>query len=377
MSTPIRVPRVGQSMTEATLVSWERTSGDRVEPGDVVATIETDKTEVEVEAPAAGVLGALRALEGDIYAVGTLLAYVLADGEAEPVAEGDAPPSGPADAPAATPHTIVPTTERRAVSPRARRLAEERGIDLATVAGTGPDGLITEQDVAAAGVAADAPAVTGRRRPLTARERTTVRHLTTSWQQAPHFTQMLDAEVHAAQARRTRHPGVTITDVVLQAVVHALRAVPQCNVRLDADHLVEPDAIDVGLAVDTPGGLVVPVLRAIDTDDLPTIAARAHDAARRARANELTPADVGHASATVSNLGALGIRAGTAVLPVDHAVLVFVGAIEDRAVVRDGTVVVREMCTLSITYDHRVIDGATGARFAHALVAQLEQEDSP
>lgn len=376
MSTPIRVPRVGQSMTEATLVSWERTTGDRVEPGDVVATIETDKTEVEVEAPVAGVLGALRALEGDIYAVGTLLAYVLADGEADPVADGDASPAGPADAPAATPRTIVRTTERRAVSPRARRLAEERSIDLATVAGTGPDGLITEQDVAAAGDAAG-HATTGGRRPLTARERTAVRHLTTSWQQAPHFTQMVDAEMHAAQARRARHPGVTITDVVLQAVVYALRAVPQCKVRLDADHLVEPDAIDVGLAVDAPGGLVVPVLRALDTDDLPTIAARAHDAARRARTNELTPADVGPASATVSNLGALGIRAGTAVLPVDHAVLVFVGAIEDRAVVRDGTVVVREMCTLSITYDHRVIDGATGARFAHALVAQLEQEDSP
>jgi pyruvate/2-oxoglutarate dehydrogenase complex dihydrolipoamide acyltransferase (E2) component len=376
VSTPIRVPRVGQSMTEATLVSWERTTGDRVEPGDVVATIETDKTEVEVEAPAAGVLGALRALEGDIYAVGTLLAYVLADGEAEPVAD-DASPAAAFDAPAATPSTIVPATERRAVSPRARRLAEERGIDLATVAGTGPDGLITEQDVAAAGDAAPSPAVTGRRRPLTARERTAVRHLTTSWQQAPHFTQMVDAEMHVAQARRARHPGVTITDVVLQAVVHALRVVPQCNVCLDADHLVEPDAIDVGLAVDAPGGLVVPVLHALDTLDLPTLAARAHDAARRARAHELTPDDVGPAAATVSNLGALGIRAGTAVLPVDHAVLVFVGAIEDRAVVRDGTVVVREMCTLSLTYDHRVIDGATGARFARALVAQLEQEDPP
>ncbi len=372
MSAPIRLPRVGQSMTEATLVSWERTTGDAVVAGDVVATIETDKTEVEIEAPSAGVLGVLRAHEGDIYPVGTVLAYVLADGEPEPA---EATPASAEAAPAST--SAEPTlaqAERRPVSPRARRLADDLGVDPARVSGTGPDGLVTEDDVQA--VAAARASMSGdRARPLTAREKTVRRNLTASWAQAPHFTQMVDADVTAASARRRAHDGVTFNDLVVRALARALRAVPECNVRFADDSVVELDAVDIAIAVDTPAGLILPVVRRADLLDIDTLADRTRELATRARATGLAIGDVGPASATVSNLGAYGIRAGTAVLPVEQAVLVFVGAIEERAVVRDGTVVVRSMCTLSVTYDHRVVDGVTAARLTTTVATLLEQGD--
>ena len=372
MSAPIRLPRMGQNMTEATLVSWERTTGDAVAAGDVVATIETDKTEVEIEAPSAGVLGVLRAHEGDLYPVGTVLAYVLADGEPEPA---DASPE-PADAtPASTSAAPPPVrAERRPVSPRARRMADDLDIDLACVSGTGPDGLVTEDDVQAA-AAARAPMSGDRARPLTAREKTVRRNLTASWAQAPHFTQMVDADVTAASARRRALDGVTFNDLVVRALARALRAVPECNVRFADDSVLELDDVDIAIAVDTPAGLILPVVRRADLLDIDAIAGRTRELAARARTTGLAIGDVGPASATVSNLGAYGIRAGTAVLPVGQAVLVFVGAIEDRAVVRDGTIVVRSMCTLSVTYDHRVVDGVTAARLTTTIATLLEQGD--
>ncbi len=372
MSAPIRLPRMGQSMTEATLVSWERTTGDAVAAGDVVATIETDKTEVEIEAPSAGVLGVLRAHEGDLYPVGTVLAYVLADGEPEPA---DATPE-PADAtPASTSAAPPPVrAERRPVSPRARRMADDLDIDLACVSGTGPDGLVTEDDVQAA-AAARAPMSGDRARPLSAREKTVRRNLTASWAQAPHFTQMVDADVTAASARRRAHDGVTFNDLVVRALARALRAVPECNVRFADDSVLELDDVDIAIAVDTPAGLILPVVRRADLLDIDTLAGRTRELAVRARTTGLAIGDVGAASATVSNLGAYGIRAGTAVLPVEQAVLVFVGAIEERAVVRDGAIVVRSMCTLSVTYDHRVVDGITAARLTTTIATLLEQGD--
>lgn len=372
MSAPIRLPRMGQSMTEATLVSWERTTGDPVAAGDVVATIETDKTEVEIEAPSAGVLGVLRAHEGDLYPVGTVLAYVLVDGEPEPAEANLEPAEAAPSSTLAAPSPPAPA-ERRPVSPRARRMADDLGVDLACVSGTGPDGLVTEDDVQAA--AARAAMSGDRARPLTAREKTVRRNLTASWAQAPHFMQMVDADVTAASVRRRAHDGVTFNDLVVRALARALRAVPECNVRFADDSVVELDAVDIAIAVDTPTGLILPVVHRADLLDIDTLAARTRELAARARTTGLAIGDVGAASATVSNLGAYGIRAGTAVLPVEQAVLVFVGAIEERAVVRDGAIVVRSMCTLSVTYDHRVVDGVTAARLTTTIATLLEQGD--
>ena len=372
MSAPIRLPRMGQSMTEATLVSWERTTGDPVAAGDVVATIETDKTEVEIEAPSAGVLGVLRAHEGDLYPVGTVLAYVLVDGEPEPAEANLEPAEAAPSSTLAAPSPPAPA-ERRPVSPRARRMADDLGVDLACVSGTGPYGLVTEDDVQAA--AARAAMSGDRARPLTAREKTVRRNLTASWAQAPHFMQMVDADVTAASVRRRGHDGVTFNDLVVRALARALRAVPECNVRFADDSVVELDAVDIAIAVDTPTGLILPVVHRADLLDIDTLAARTRELAARARTTGLAIGDVGAASATVSNLGAYGIRAGTAVLPVEQAVLVFVGAIEERAVVRDGAIVVRSMCTLSVTYDHRVVDGVTAARLTTTIATLLEQGD--
>lgn len=353
MATPIRIPRVGQTAADSTLVEWTRSQGDTVAAGDVIAVIENDKTEVEIESPVAGVLGDLRVNEGDTCAQGVLLVYVLAAGEAEPKA---AP-----------------------ISPRARKLADERGVSLDGIAGSGPGGLITERDVpavpAATSVAPPTPASsTDRpiraRRTLAAVRRSGARRLTESWTSAPHFVQMFDVDMSALQARRT--PTVGYNELVVAALATALAEYPALNAAYDDGAIVEWADVNVGLAVEGPDGLVVPVAKNADQLSLDELAAQLRNLGGRARTGALRGDDLKHGSATVSNLGAWGVKAGTAVLNLSEAVLLFVGAIEDRAVVRNGQVAVRSMATLSFVFDHRVVDGAPAADFARAVIAKLE-----
>lgn len=350
MATPIRIPAVGQTASDVTVISWLRAAGDRVAAGDPVAIVETDKTEIEVESPSDGIIGVLRLREGDSERPGTLMVYVLGEGEAEPSA---AP-----------------------VSPRARTLAAEHGLDLADAVGSGPSGLITERDVAALLERRSEPPVAGRayrqRRPLPAVRRVAARRLSDSWVTAPHFVQMIDADMTAAQAHLSA--GVGYTELVVAAVARALAEHPHLNATYDNGDLVEWSDINIGVAVDTPRGLLVPVVTNADRHTPAQLGARVRELADRARAGTLTAAELRYGSATVSNLGRYGVRAGTAVLNSPEAVLIFVGTVEPRPVVREGQVVVRDTATLSFTFDHRVVDGAPAAAFARSVVAALEGE---
>jgi pyruvate dehydrogenase E2 component (dihydrolipoamide acetyltransferase) len=388
MATEIRMPRLGHSMTEGTVVAWLVPSGVAVHAGQILLTIETDKAEYEVEAPVDGLLSEPLATATETVPVGAVLGWVLAPGEASP------------GVPAATvgPSTPAPRAARQApprrvrASPKARRLAEERGIDLAAVAGSGPDGLVTEADVeraAGAGRAtepAGEPATaqwSGRlvreRRRLVPIRRTTARRMVEAWTGAPHIVQMIDVDMEEVRrlrgrwkAARGEAAAIGYNDFIVKAAALALAEHPEINAAVDGDDLVVFAEVNAGIAVDTARGLLVPVVRGADRQSLLGIAQAARRLAEKARGGGLDPGDSGTGTFTVSNLGGFGIRAGTPVLNPPEAVLVFVGAVEERPVVREGAIVARPMVTLSIAYDHRVADGAAAARLTRRICELLE-----
>jgi pyruvate dehydrogenase E2 component (dihydrolipoamide acetyltransferase) len=393
MSTEIRMPRLGHSMTEGTLVAWLAKPGDRVHAGQIVLTIETDKAEYEVEAPVDGLLADPLVVESQTAAVGAVLGWVLEPGEVRPSA-----PAENASGAAIQPRKgrAAPTRAaqgRVRASPKARRLAETLGIELAAVAASGSDGLVTEADVERAaqkGDEAGAPAAgewRGRavreRRRLSPIRRTTARRMAEAWASVPHIVQMIDVDMEEARRLRGRWKAeggeaaaVTYNDLVVKASAIALVEHSDLNAAVDGDELVVFGAVNAGIAVDTERGLVVPVVRNADRLSLFALAHEARRLAAKARASGLDPVDSGAGTFTVSNLGSFGIRAGTPVVNPPEAMLVFVGAVEDRPVVRDGSIVVRPTLTLSIAYDHRVADGAAAARVTARIRELLESPAS-
>jgi pyruvate dehydrogenase E2 component (dihydrolipoamide acetyltransferase) len=393
MSTEIRMPRLGHSMTEGTLVAWLAKPGDRVHAGQIVLTIETDKAEYEVEAPVDGLLAEPLVVESQTAAVGAILGWVLEPGEARPSAPAeDVGGAATRQRKGGAPPRIAAQGRVRA-SPKARRLAESLGIELATVAASGPDGLVTEADVERAaqkGQEAGAPtagewkgrAVRERRR-LSPIRRTTARRMAEAWASVPHIVQMIDVDMEEARCLRGRWKAeggdavaITYNDLIVKACALALAEHPDLNAAVDGDELVVFAAVNAGIAVDTPRGLVVPVVRNAHRLPLQVLAREARRLAAKARAGGLVPEDFGFGTFTVSNLGTFGIRAGTPVVNPPEAMLVFVGAVEDRPVVRDGSIVVRPTLTLSIAYDHRVADGADAARVTARIRELLESPAS-
>jgi pyruvate dehydrogenase E2 component (dihydrolipoamide acetyltransferase) len=391
MATEIRMPRLGHSMTEGTVVAWLAQPGDAVHAGQIILTIETDKAEYEVEAPADGLLSEPLVVEAATAPVEAVLGWVLAPGEAQPRAP--AAKSAQGATPAAPAPAAAPARGRVRASPKARRLAEERGIDLAAVTGSGPEGLVTEGDVErAAGSAkpagaADSAEWKGRRvrerRRLAPIRRTTARRMAEAWAAVPHIVQMIDVDMEEVRRLRQRWKtdggeagAITYNDFIVRAAALALAEHPEINAGIDGDDLVVFDEVNAGIAVDTPRGLVVPVVHGADRLTLLAIAQEARRLAEKARGPGLDREDFGAGTFTVSNLGAAGIRAGTPVLNPPESVLVFVGAVEERAVVRAGAIVARPTLTLSIAYDHRVADGADAARVTARIRELLETPTS-
>jgi len=383
------MPRLGHSMTEGTVVAWLAKPGDRVHAGQIVLTIETDKAEYEVEAPVDGLLAEPLVAETQAAAVGAVLGWVLAPGEARPsVAAESASEAAARPREGAAPPAIAARGKVRA-SPKARRLAERLGIELAAVAASGPDGLVTEADVERAAHKphdSGAPAAgewKGRavreRRRLAPIRRTTARRMAEAWASVPHIVQMIDVDMEEARRLRGRWKAeggeaaaITYNDLIVKASALALAEHPDLNAAVDGDELVVFAGVNAGIAVDTARGLVVPVVRGADRLSLLAISRESRRLAAKARGDGLDPEDFGAGTFTVSNLGAFGIRAGTPVVNPPEAVLVFVGAVEDRPVVRDGAILARPTVTLSIAYDHRVADGAAAARVTARIRALLE-----
>ncbi len=394
MAAEVRVPRLGQGMESGTIVKWLKAEGDAVEKGEPLYELDTEKVTQEVEAEAGGVLLRIAVAEGEVP-VGTTIAFIGEPGEAVPDVSGNGkvtasaaeePEAGPepeAERPAAALEPREPGARVKA-SPLARRIARERGIELTSIAGTGPDGRIIAEDVdrAAAGAPAApavAPVTAGEveRVPLTAVRRTIARRLTEAWQ-VPVFQLQVSADMTRANAvvagARELHPDVkiSVTDLLTKVCASALVRHPEVNVSFTEEALLRHPSANVGIAVAAPQGLVVPVVMGAERLSLAEIAAARAELVDRARNQKLKADDMQGGTFTISNLGMFGVEAFVAVLNPPQAAILAVAATEDRPVARDGEIVVRPMMTMTLTVDHRAVDGAPAADFLRTVKSMLE-----
>ena len=397
----IRMPKPGQMTEECVVTAWHKNEGDPVRRGDILFEIETDKSAMEVESFENGVLLRRLVAEGDVVPVNTICAYVGEAGEAIPVEEpapvaaasptpevtAGPPPGSPPAAP--TPSIRVPSpTSRLAISPRASRLAAEAGLDPRAITGTGPDGRIVERDVKAAVAAraiapsATVPSAEGEDapRPLSRMRRIIADRLTHSWTSTPHFTVTVAVDVTALLALRAELKGagtnLTVTDFVLAATAQTLAEFPDVNSRTDGVSVWPRRRVHLGLAVSLPGGLVVPVIRDADRLPIGDLHDRAVVLAARAREGSLPVDDMTGSTFTVSNLGMFGVEEFSAIInPGEAAILAVASAIPTAVAIGDG-LAVRSVMRLTLSADHRMVDGELGARFLGAIRRRLEDAAS-
>ncbi len=414
MAITIIVPRLGWSMEEGTFAGWLKPDGERIKPGDVLFVLESDKSAEEIESLDAGILHIPPdgPKPGDKVKVGQVLAHLLADGEAMPEPHADkiaeAPPVAAAP-PAASPavrrvarslgvdlarvagsgnggriteedvrqHGQSRTTKdgKRAISPRARRVARELGIDYNGLSGSGRNGRIRERDVRAA----TAGRVDGRLIPHTNIRRTIAARMVAGVTQAAPVT--LTAKLDATNLVELRNQFKATADALVPSYIDlivkltavALRQHPLLQAQWRDDGLFVPERIDIALAVDTEAGLLVPVVCAVDTLTLRQIAAQSRALIEQARAGRLTAEQMRDATFTITNLGAFGIDAFTPIIHLPQCAVLGVGRIVREPAVQGDRIVPRELLTLSLTFDHRVVDGAPAARFLQTLGRCLEQ----
>ena len=385
----LRLPALGETMEWGIIIQWFVGEGAEFDAGDPLYEVENEKVTLSVDAVAAGTLLRITAPSGEELDVGTLIAVVGEPGEAADAAAIDelmAAESGPTvELPSTSPAAPQPTGSeatrrpgRVRAAPKARNLARDRGIDLAAIEGTGPRGMITVDDIEAAAMEAGAPqgpAIRSRTR-LTGVPRAMARRMAESWREIPHFTETIEVDAGALLARRAAAE-LSLNGMLIGAVVDACVGSPDVNVSLQGDTLVEYGDVNVAIAVDTPAGLVAPVIHRAQDLSPQQIDDAAKELAGRARLRELTPADLEGATITLSNLGMQGVDWGTPVVTHPQAAIVFTGAIRERPTVVDGAVVVRPIMVVTAAFDHRAVDGATGARFLGALRDALTVEPLP
>ena len=414
MATEVKLPRLGQGMESGTIVKWLKSEGDKVEKGEPLYELDTEKVTQEVEAEASGVLLRIAIAEGEVE-VGKTIAFIGDEGEEvqapapsengkgtaekvedDPQEEGSPGPAREAereegrDASAEPQAAAQPSRDgaRVKASPLARRIARERGIDLSGLTGTGPEGRIVAEDVERAGASpATAPAGAALAPPegievvpLTTMRKTIARRLTQAWE-VPAFQISMSADMTRVIALRQRlvdqtpegAPRPTVTDVLAKVCALALIRHRAVNARYsDAGVELYPTA-NVGLAVATAKGLVVPVIPSCERRTIADVAVARADVVRRAQEGKLQQADFEGGTFTISNLGMYGVEQFIAVLNPPQAAILAVGAMEERPVVREGELVSRPMMTMTLTCDHRVVDGAVAAEFLQTVKDFLEE----
>jgi pyruvate dehydrogenase E2 component (dihydrolipoamide acetyltransferase) len=365
-----KLPDLGEGLTEGEVARWLVTEGQELAEDDPLVEIQTDKTTVEIPSPAAGTVSRILVAEGEVVPVGTVLVVIGADG-----AEPAAPPVPAAQTEPAPARLSVPVTQGRVqATPIVRRIAEELGVDLALLSGTGPNGRITESDVrSAAGgdlVEQEHKVSEGRRQPVRGVRRQIVEHLTRAHREVPAVTFVEECDFTDVDVKQ-------LVPLALKAVAASLAEFPELNARLDhtgegGDEIVYLDRYDLGVAVQTDEGLVVPVVRGCDSASLDELATEVERLADAARAGTLKPDELRGSTFTITSAGKLG---GVFVTPlVNHPEVGILGIhrIGPRPVVRDDEIVVRRIGNVSVTFDHRVVDGARAAAFTLDVIARLE-----
>ncbi|MGE0159560.1 MAG: pyruvate dehydrogenase complex dihydrolipoamide acetyltransferase [Gemmatimonadales bacterium] len=427
MATKVHMEALSPTMEEGQLVKWLRSEGDQVASGDVLAEIETDKATMELvargdgilrkifigpggTAPVGAVIGVIASKDEDISGITSGVTSAEGGGAAVATAEAPEPEAARAEPPASAsrggppakaqpapaPAPVAESAEnggRVKASPLARRLAADMGVDLARVQGSGPGGRVVKRDVEAAKVAG--PAATSVSKapmwtpdeaeyedvPTSQMRKTIAKRLTTSIGPVPTFYLTVDIDMTRVIEARARINSileadglkVSINDLVLKAVAGALRRHPECNAQWQDGFVRRFNAVHLGVAVAIDEGLITPVVRHAHAKGVAQISVEVRELAGRARERKLTPEEYTGATFSVSNLGMLGIHEFTAIINPPEAGILAVGAMEETPVVVDGAVVVRPRMRVTMSCDHRVIDGATGARFLQTLRAMLEE----
>lgn len=431
MSINILMPALSPTMTEGKLAKWHVKEGDTVKSGQVVCEIETDKATMEVEAVDEGKVGRIVVPEGtEAVKVNAVIAILLEEGEKEVPKDAAAPAAAPpaakpapaAAAPAAAPAAAAPKAAPAAApapqpaaasggarifaSPLAKRIAAEKGLDLSRIKGSGPNGRIVKADVesakpgaapaaAPAGAPAHRPAPAAGAQPVfvapgdtrvphTSIRKVIARRMLESKQTVPHFYLTVDLEIDALLAARQainavaekRGSKVSVNDMMIKACAKALRDHPECNASWTEDEMIQYGAVDISVAVATDRGLITPIVRSADMKGLAQIATEMKDLAARAKTGKLKLDEFQGGGFTISNLGMFGINSFSAIINPPQAMILAVGMGEERAVVRKGQMVVRNMMSCTLAVDHRVVDGAMGAQYLQTLRAYVEQPAS-
>ncbi len=397
MATPLPMPKLGLTMEEGAILKWRKDEGEAVEKGEIILDIQTDKVEYEVESPAGGLLLKTLAGEGDVVPCGVDVAVIGEEGEdvsgfgnGAARAEAAEPPPEPAapvvEAPAASEAARPAPAGRVFASPAARRVARELGVDFRVLKGSGPGGRIVQADVRAAAAsgappAASGPAAVEAAAPLAGMRKIIAERMLASWSQTPRVT--LQAEVDLTNLLAVREASrqawesdlgvrVSLNDLVVFYAARAVRRCPAVNVRLNGDVFERMRDVNLGVAVAVGEGLMVPVIRNADRKSIDAISREARALAEAARAGTLALDALEGGTFTISNLGAYGVDHFSAVINRPESAILSVGAARERAVAREGEVVVRTTAYLGINADHRVVDGAPAAEFLATLRNMLE-----
>ena len=402
MAVSVVMPALEMAQETGKLVAWLKKKGEPVRKGEMLLEVETDKAVVEIEAAGDGVLAGISAEPGDVVPVGRTIAWLLQPGESVPSAPAVATQTGRRT-------DVSPTASQQPsaaagggagarlagharVSPKARRLAQEHGVDIAAVKGSGPGGNILAEDILAAAKSSTASRpgadLQGRPtgvEPLSSVGRLMAERTTQSWTSVPHFFVMRDVDATALNAARAelipaveKSHGVKVThsDLLVVAVARALRQHPRMNATWGKDGITLNPQVNIALAMAVENAVVTTVIPDADRITIADIATRRRQLAERARAGRLQPADITGATFTISNLGMYQVDAFTAIIVPPQAGILAVGAITDRVVPIDGGLGVRPMMTLSLSCDHRVVDGASGAAFLKDVVEAIRNPAS-
>jgi pyruvate dehydrogenase E2 component (dihydrolipoamide acetyltransferase) len=410
MATNVILPALGMAQDTGKIVEWLKTEGQQVSAGEPIVVIETDKSAVDLEAPASGTLARVSARAGDEVPVAQVIAVILSPEEAASGANAVSgashtgqPEHAPTSAatPALTAHPAraaqeppslaswVESGERRRSSPKARRMAAELGVDIAALHGSGPGGVVLAADVLADGPAelvasaalpssSLAPLAIADETPMSTIWRLMAERTTQSWTTVPHFFLAREVVAERLVAWRERAAQqstnqITFSDLLVKLVAVALQRHARLNDSWQNGRITHNPEVNIGLAVATHDGLVVPVIHQADTLTVSEIAQRRADLVKHAQAGRLRPDDLRNGSFTISNLGMYGIDAFTAIINAPQAAILAVGRIVDRVVPINQQPVVRPMMTLTLSCDHRVVDGARGAEFLATLAALIEE----
>ena len=376
MAVSIVMPALEMAQETGKIISWLKKEGDTVAKGEPLAEIETDKVVLELEASADGVLAGVKAGPGDVVQVGKTIAWIVAPGEKPPIETDSAAPaartmteqSKQAVAASAPTPASAPKVEAK-VSPKARRMAQELGVDLSQVVGTGPGGVISGEDVqraselqkAAEPKSASVPTAPG---PLSPIARLMAERTTQSWTTAPHFFLVREIDASALIAAREKHgKSITHTDLLIAIVARSLAKHPKMNASWTGSAIQYNPDVNISLAIAVKDGVVGAVIPNAGTATLAAISAKRQDLAERARAGRLHPPDVTGGTFTISNLGMFGVDAFSAIITPPQAAVLAVGRIADRVVPVNGLIGIRPILTMTLSSDHRVVDGAQAAAF--------------